>query len=159
VSLREKIKEVKKDTVGVYFLYKDENCVYIGQSLCVRKRVMAHFRSTAIAFDNFDFIVCEPSQLSDLEAEHIAFLAPPYNGNLPSNSIFVEYKMEYQKYNLEFIIIGDRMYVKKSDVLKCEAVVSEFIKNTFVVGHKWTSPIEQDPEIWDKAIESIKDRK
>jgi hypothetical protein len=67
------------DLSGIYFLIKDKEIVYIGQSTCVFRRVYDHLWSKKI-FDSFSYIQCEKKMLDKLESIYIHFYQPPENG-------------------------------------------------------------------------------
>ena len=67
------------DLSGIYFLIKDGEIVYIGQSLCVFRRVYDHLWAKKI-FDSFSYIHCEEKMLDKLESIYIHFYQPPDNG-------------------------------------------------------------------------------
>ena len=64
--------------VGIYFLIKDEEVVYVGQSIEIFRRIGKH-RNEGKDFDSFAFIECEKSELDKLEAKYITALAPELN--------------------------------------------------------------------------------
>ena len=67
------------DFSGIYFLIKDKEIVYIGQSTCVFRRVYDHLWAKKI-FDSFSYIQCEKKMLDKLESLYIHFYQPPENG-------------------------------------------------------------------------------
>lgn len=64
---------------GVYFLIRDGEIVYVGQSVDVLHRIARH-RREGRQFDAYSFIECEPSDLDDLERTYIRAFVP--EGNL-----------------------------------------------------------------------------
>ena len=62
---------------GVYFLLKEGNVVYVGQSINVYARIMQHKDK---CFDTFAYIPCENGQLDILESLYIHLLRPSLNG-------------------------------------------------------------------------------
>ena len=63
--------------VGVYFLFKEDEVVYVGQSINVAARIATH--STEKDFDSFSVVACLQSQLNFLEALYIRLLEPKLN--------------------------------------------------------------------------------
>lgn len=61
---------------GVYFLFKDERVMYVGQSIDVFTRTYGHGTRD---WDTFSFLECPEDDLNRLEREYIAFYDPPYN--------------------------------------------------------------------------------
>ena len=69
--------------VGIYFLIKDKEIVYIGQSTNVYRRLTAH---TDKHFSGYVVIPCETHELDILESLYIHCLQPKYNGNCVNNA-------------------------------------------------------------------------
>ena len=67
------------DFSGIYFLIRGGEIIYIGQSLCVFRRVFDHLWAKKI-FDSFSYIRCEKKMLDKLESIYIHFYQPPENG-------------------------------------------------------------------------------
>lgn len=63
---------------GIYFLIKNFEIIYVGQSKNVLKRVMAH-RMEGKSFDAFNFIPCPPEDLDAVESDYIAAFMPTMN--------------------------------------------------------------------------------
>jgi hypothetical protein len=66
---------------GVYFLIKDKEVIYVGQSLDVFHRMARHKRDSR-EFDSFAYIECEPERLDELEAAYITAFVPFLNFSL-----------------------------------------------------------------------------
>lgn len=65
----------------VYFLYKNNRVVYVGQSTAGLSRLQDHrTRKGHIKdFDAYSYIACTKEELDELEAFHIRRLQPKYN--------------------------------------------------------------------------------
>ncbi len=63
---------------GVYYLYKNEEIIYIGQSKNVFARVGSHF-SNGMNFDSWRYENVNPDQLRCLEHEAICKYRPKIN--------------------------------------------------------------------------------
>ena len=61
----------------VYFLYDNENLVYIGSTLRLHSRMDAHLKSKV--FNHIFYIPIKKSKLRQVEASLIKFYKPPYN--------------------------------------------------------------------------------
>jgi hypothetical protein len=74
---------------GVYFLYHQEECVYVGQSVNVHARVRDHMRGEyAKSFDSYSWLATQLCELAALEAYYITLLQPKLNAaGLPSGSM------------------------------------------------------------------------
>ena len=77
---------------GVYFLIKNEEIVYVGQSINVHSRITQHLASKD--FDSVSFIACEKEHLDLLESMYILAFSPKLNGNPPFGLQAVLSKLE-----------------------------------------------------------------
>lgn len=68
---------IEADT-GIYFLVRDGQVSYIGQTTNVLARVLKH-RQMGKRFDSFSFIPCLPEHLVELEKTYICLLMPDEN--------------------------------------------------------------------------------
>lgn len=67
--------------MGVYFLIKSNEVVYVGQSVDVYGRLSKH-KADGKDFDSFAFIQCEKKMMNDLESIYISALVPYLNSAL-----------------------------------------------------------------------------
>ena len=67
---------------GIYFLYKDKNLVYIGQSVCVMQRVGTHLNEGFKDFNNVYFMLVPKKYLTEIEGSLIRYFRPKYNGKI-----------------------------------------------------------------------------
>lgn len=76
----------KKRLIGIYFLFKDSNLVYIGASINIIKRINMHIygRSDKLKkdFDSFSYIECKSEKIVELEKKYIQKYDPIYNKGL-----------------------------------------------------------------------------
>lgn len=94
----EKIK-INNDMINgfcVYFLYKNEEVVYVGKSKCVLKRLFQH---SGKEFDSFSYKTFENEEECSLQEEfYINKLKPKYNfkstGYVPSKIYFRELRTQ-----------------------------------------------------------------
>lgn len=85
------LEDIKKGSVainefqfpGVYFLLKDNEVVYVGQSGNVFSRCSSHV--SCKDFDSISWIPCIKSELNNLEADFIVKIKPKLNASMPSN--------------------------------------------------------------------------
>lgn len=63
---------------GIYFLIKNDEVVYVGQSVDVMSRISKHRRADT-DFDFFNVVTCEPESLDEMEQAYIFALTPRYN--------------------------------------------------------------------------------
>ena len=63
--------------IGIYFLYKNEQLVYIGQSTDILLRIRNHFKEKD--FDNYSYFECEISKLNQVERLFIEKYTPLLN--------------------------------------------------------------------------------
>lgn len=64
---------------GIYFLYLNDEVVYVGQAADMRKRIGSHLVEGIKNFDAISCIPCEKQDLSKAERYYIAKLVPKYN--------------------------------------------------------------------------------
>ena len=69
--------------VGIYFLIKDKEIVYVGQSTNVYRRIPSHLDKQ---FTGYAVVLCEKHELNILESLYIHCLQPKYNGNCTDKS-------------------------------------------------------------------------
>lgn len=63
--------------IGIYFLFRGSDLVYIGQSVDIHRRIQDHKQSKI--FDSFSYIEYPEHQLSRKEKDLIKFFNPPLN--------------------------------------------------------------------------------
>lgn len=66
---------------GIYFLIKDKEVIYIGQSVDVFHRMARHRRDNR-QFDSFAYLECEADRLDELECAYITAFVPFLNVSL-----------------------------------------------------------------------------
>lgn len=69
---------------GIYFLIKDGEIVYVGQSVSVMARIQSHTASKE--FDSFSFLPCKREILNVIESLYIHLLEPSGNGKAGGSS-------------------------------------------------------------------------
>ena len=70
---------MKVITSGVYFLYRDNKLVYVGESGNVFGRIGEHIREGIKEFDEFEFIELSEIERKSMEAFLIEIIRPEYN--------------------------------------------------------------------------------
>lgn len=73
-------------TTGIYYLFKNNKVVYIGQSEFCERRVYAHCKDKN--FGSYFIYSVDKNILSDIEAKEILLYKPKYNQSIPDNNIF-----------------------------------------------------------------------
>ena len=71
--------------IGVYFLIRDGDVVYVGQSVNVLDRISKHRREGKV-FDSFAFMECQASHLDRYEQMYIEAFVPELNKSLGNAS-------------------------------------------------------------------------
>ena len=73
----------KAETIkmGIYFLIKDQRVVYVGQSVHIDARLIAHQRAGKV-WDRWCWLPCPPELLDYLERQYLDALLPPWNIDL-----------------------------------------------------------------------------
>jgi len=74
---------------GIYFLVKQDEVVYVGQSVDFHNRVLAHKKLGVIDFDTYSWIECKKADLNNMEAEYILKFKPVLNKGFPCCDRFV----------------------------------------------------------------------
>jgi len=80
------MKEPFETIPGIYFLIKDNNIVYIGQSIHIPARVRSHAipgrKSVHLKkeFDSYTYVMCREEELDFYERAYIQKFKPIYNG-------------------------------------------------------------------------------
>jgi predicted DNA-binding transcriptional regulator AlpA len=72
-----------KQVTGIYFLFDDDELVYIGQSSNIMQRVGAHLYEAVKGFNKVAYIAIERARLDEIEAAMIRKFRPPYNDLYP----------------------------------------------------------------------------
>ena len=85
---------------GIYFLIRDGEIVYVGQSTCnILERIARHTRDKV--FDSFTVIhMTSDVDLDRLEAEYVYQLNPEYNKTMPRNSPYASKATLASRYGL-----------------------------------------------------------
>lgn len=78
--------------IGIYFLIKDFEIVYIGQSVNIMIRISQHAQEQIKEFDSFSIIECPVKYLASLEAHFIYKFRPRLNSSLPVNQIYKSFQ-------------------------------------------------------------------
>lgn len=75
------LSRLTPEIVGIYFLFKGDECVYVGKSRRVHMRVAEHMRRDFRFkdFDSYSWVPCTEADASSLEAYYIALLRPRLN--------------------------------------------------------------------------------
>jgi hypothetical protein len=64
---------------GVYFLFQDDDLVYIGKSADIDHRLGQHRNRRAFDFNRVTVFLCDPSEMGRLEARYIRKFRPVFN--------------------------------------------------------------------------------
>ena len=68
-------------TCGIYFLVKDSEILYVGQSVCVFTRIRTHENGGRIKFNRIAWVECNKEHLDILESLYIHMFKPSMNGS------------------------------------------------------------------------------
>mgnify|MGYP002398217192 CR=1 FL=1 len=75
IKNKDKIKESRIEVdwmyniSGVYFLFKDDNLIYIGESSCIIRRISEHITNGVMTFNYFKIFQIEPNSDARKEIE------------------------------------------------------------------------------------------
>jgi len=73
--------EIGYANTGVYFLFKKDKVVYVGQSIKLHQRALEHKtqKRNKKDFDSYSWVNCKIEELDTLERYYIDLLKPPLN--------------------------------------------------------------------------------
>lgn len=77
-----------KNMFCVYFLKKDGEIVYVGQTMDMKARVYKHNHSRYISFDSVEYTITNKCNVNNLETYYILKYKPFHNSSLPANDDF-----------------------------------------------------------------------
>ena len=93
---------MKKITGGLYFLYDNDDLVYIGKSANIFYRIGTHIQEGVKDFNNWEYQIVEDEiERSNLEGYLIEIFKPKYNQKGEQNDIFNKDKILNTKYDWE----------------------------------------------------------
>lgn len=84
-----------KHRVGVYFLIKDKEIVYVGQSIKVHCRLYEHYRGTKHQFDSVSVIETSSDALDFVESFYIHMLKPKGNRKVDQSHVRKYTRLHY----------------------------------------------------------------
>ena len=73
---------------GVYFLFNQNDVVYVGQGQDILSRIGHHALAGKKQFDSYAYLPCPADQLNEAEAHFIHLLQPYYNKTIPFNDTY-----------------------------------------------------------------------
>lgn len=73
--------DLRDGPTGIYFLFKRDKCIYIGQSRRIHQRVQEHRFAPRHKkdFDSYTWVLCTPEELDELERFYINAVKPELN--------------------------------------------------------------------------------
>ena len=127
-----KIREEFESLCGIYFLLKNKEVVYVGQTTNFHQRIGAHKEKD---YDSYCFVKVEKNKLDKAEIENIMLYKPIYNKQLNNEMISLEsiknrlkkLKVESKKHNkrnimnliknngIEIFYFDSLMYIRNTD--------------------------------------------
>lgn len=88
-------KELLKDDYWIYFLIKDDEIVYVGQTIRGMHRIKVHQFEGKKDFDSFSYLVCDKNELDYWESRYILKYDPKYNSQITYSSLDDEIGTKY----------------------------------------------------------------
>lgn len=76
-------------TAGVYFLFDGNECIYVGQSQCLRDRAMQH-RDGGKRWNSHSYIEVPAMHVKTVEAYYIRRIDPPLNNMFPPDRTYAD---------------------------------------------------------------------
>jgi hypothetical protein len=64
---------------AVYFLFKDQELVYVGSSTHMQKRLCSHIEQKKIDWDNYSYLEFRKEDVRNMESYYIRLFRPPMN--------------------------------------------------------------------------------
>lgn len=111
-------------TKGIYYLYKDNKVVYVGQSNFCEKRIFDHNNKNFDEYQIIELLFHTDNELNDLETIEIIKYKPLYNITLPKNNIFISANSLLKKIKKESFNINHKI-----DKIKNNGFISIIFKN------------------------------
>lgn len=102
---------------GIYFLFREDEIVYVGKSLWTMARVFVHQRDKDKDFDSFTILPFLVEQLDDKELEYICKFQPVYNKSLPPNQNIKPKHGWAAALGVKVGVIG--RHIRKNKILPC----------------------------------------
>lgn len=72
---------------GVYFLFHESTCIYVGQTKCFRDRAEQH-RDNGIRWTSHAYFEVPKFHAPAVEAYYIRRIKPPLNGHYPNDKLY-----------------------------------------------------------------------
>ncbi len=91
IEILEKHSSLPK--IGIYFLFKNNQLVYIGQSIDIELRIRNHYKEKD--FDTYSYVLCLIEELNDVEKKYIQKYTPILNKRLNTNAKKERSKLPY----------------------------------------------------------------
>lgn len=104
-----------KLTRGIYFLFKNHELIYIGQSEDIFKRVPIHLGSKD--FNNWNYIEYENENLNNIEAEFILKFQPKQNKAIPKNDNWISASTLKLKFGISKVTINKMIKNQEIDCI------------------------------------------
>lgn len=148
---------------GIYFLFRGDEVVYIGQSIAVLGRVSQHVKEEVKIFDSYAFVEYDYRDLDRVEAFLIGKFDPEYNATIPPGQGYLSAHQWTRHFQVPPSLILNfaqqtRLMPLKKWYCKDEiAVFEEFMG--FCFGQKWrTSRKRPDFSRMDEQVASFLNR-
>ena len=90
---------------GVYFLIREQQVIYVGQSVDVFARVVYHARERTKIFDRYTVVGCQADELDKLEAHYIGRFNPPLNAVVPTNEAYKSLAQIKKAYDVSALVL------------------------------------------------------
>jgi len=105
---------------GVYFLIKDNEVAYVGQSQDIMKRISQHLSTKD--FNNYYIqeIDEEIDYLDEIETAYIAKFVPKYNKFIKTdiNKKIMDFTVPNQKLSIDVFVLNNKIYTNIIDLEK-----------------------------------------
>ena len=76
-----KVEDLMHGGCGIYFLWRDDTVVYVGQTKAGYLRIANHLANSGMMFDSVGFMRCDSELLNAAERAYLDRLLPEYNSD------------------------------------------------------------------------------
>jgi hypothetical protein len=108
-------KFINPNLIGVYFLYKNDTVVYVGQSKNIEMRIYQHERTKD--FDRYNYVLCNENLLKETEEAFILRYQPVLNKKIFAIETYkeknkVDDSMKEDTISIELLSIDHKILAK-----------------------------------------------
>lgn len=121
----------------IYKLYQDEECIYVGQTTGLARRIRNHIEQGQKIFNSVKCEIFKNELLNEMEAMAICKLTPKHNKTMPTNSKFKRVEVASDVFLGVLIESGALQSVKMNAHYVKEYVDIDIVKSMAEEFSKW----------------------